>query len=78
MRKRLAGVVTVTAATFLTIYSTPPQIEEIVQEFSVQKYENQESHLLKGEPVVNQVSVTLIEPVDGDTIHELLNPVGEH
>jgi micrococcal nuclease len=73
MRKRLAGVVTVTAATFLTINSSPPQKEDIVQEFSLQRSENQESHSLKGEPIVNQVSVTLIEAIDGDTIRVRIN-----
>lgn len=68
MRKGLVGIATIAAATFLTFYSSPPQKEEIVQEFSFQESENQESYLLKGEPVVNQVSVTLIEPIDGDTI----------
>jgi micrococcal nuclease len=73
MRKRWAGVVSVTAATFLTFYSSSPQKEEIVQEFSLKESENQESHLLKGESDGNQVSVTLIEAIDGDTIKVLLN-----
>jgi micrococcal nuclease len=73
MRKGLAGVVTITAATFLTFYSPPPQIEEIVQEFSLQEPKDQENHLLKGETVANQVSVTLIEAIDGDTIKVRLN-----
>jgi micrococcal nuclease len=73
MRKGLAGVAAITAATFLTFYSSPPQKEEIIQEFSLQRSENQESHSLKGEPVVNQVSVTLIETIDGDTIRVRIN-----
>lgn len=73
MRKGWAGILTITAATLLTYYSSPPQIEEIEQEFSLQESEKQESHLLKGDPIVNQVSVTLIEPVDGDTIKVGLN-----
>lgn len=73
MRKRLAGVVTITAATISTYYSFPPQKEEILQEVSFKESENQESHLLKAEPVGNQVSVTLIEAIDGDTIKVRFN-----
>lgn len=73
MRKGLVGIATIVAATFLTIYSSPPQKEEIVQVFSLQEFQNQESHLLKVEPGVNQGSVTLIETIDGDTIKVRLN-----
>lgn len=73
MMKRLAGGVIMTATTLLTIYSSPPQKEELIQEFNLQESENQESHVLKGEPDGNQVSVTLIEAIDGDTIKVLLN-----
>ena len=73
MMKRLAGGVIITAGTLLTIYSSPPQKEEIIQEVILQEYENQESHLLKAEPVGNQVSVTLFEAIDGDTIKVRFN-----
>jgi micrococcal nuclease len=73
MMKRFAGGLIMTAATFLTIYSTPPQVEEIVQEFSLQEPKDQGSNLLKGEQVDNQVPVTLIEPIDGDTIKVRVN-----
>ncbi len=63
MGKRLAGGVSITTATFLTFISSHPQKEEIVQEFIFQESEN--SHLLKGEQVVDPASVTLIEPIDG-------------
>lgn len=73
MIKRLAGGVIITAGTLLTIYSSLPQKEEIIQEVILQEYVNQESHLLKAEPVGNQVSVTLIEAIDGDTIKVRFN-----
>ncbi|AYA76020.1 endonuclease [Bacillus sp. Y1] len=73
MMKRLAGGLIITAGTLLTIYSSPPQKKEIIQEVILQEYENQDSHLLKAEPVGNQVSVTLIEVIDGDTIKVRFN-----
>lgn len=73
MIKRLAGGVIITAGTLLTIYSSLPQKEEIIQEVILREYVNQESHLLKAEPVGNQVSVTLIEAIDGDTIKVRFN-----
>lgn len=72
MMKRLAGGVIITAGTLLTIYSSPPQ-KEVIQEVFLQKYENQETHLLKAEPLGNQVSITLIEAIDGDTIKVRFN-----
>lgn len=72
MRKGLVGIAIV-ATTFLTIYSSPPQKEGIVQVFSLQEFQSQERQLLKVEPGVNQVSVTLIETIDGDTVKVRLN-----
>ncbi|MEH7011993.1 thermonuclease family protein [Neobacillus niacini] len=70
MRKRMGGVAMITAATFLAFYSLPSQKEEMAQEVSPHVTEDQVSNLLNGDAFVptNQVPITLVEIIDGDTI----------
>jgi micrococcal nuclease len=67
MRKGMGGVGIIAVASFLTFYSTLSPREEVVQEVSFQVTENQVNNLQK------QVPVTLVEPIDGDTIKVRLN-----
>jgi micrococcal nuclease len=75
MRKGMGGVALITAVSFLAFYSIPSQKEEMVQEVNLPLTENPVSNILKGEVVVptNQVSITLVEVIDGDTIKALVN-----
>jgi micrococcal nuclease len=75
MRKRMGGVAMITAATFLASYSLPSHNEEMKQEVSTHVTENQESNL-PGNPIVlltNQVPITLVDTIDGDTIKVRIN-----
>lgn len=72
MRKRLGGVALITATTFLTFYSLPSE-EEI--EVSPHVTEDQVISL-PDETVVlqpNQVPMTLVDIIDGDTIKVRVN-----
>jgi micrococcal nuclease len=72
MSKRMGGVAMITAATFLAFYSMPTQKEEV----SHQVTENQERDLLRGGdlvPPTNQVPLTLVDTIDGDTIKVRVN-----
>lgn len=65
MRKGLLGVTKITVATILTFYPTVSEKIEVVQEANFQGTENQESNIVAQ---AEQIAVTLIEPIDGDTI----------
>jgi micrococcal nuclease len=75
MRKRMGGVAMITAATFPAFHSTPTQKEEIAQEVRLPVTENQGNNLPKGEAFVptNQVPITLVDVIDGDTIKVRVN-----
>lgn len=77
MGNRLVSGIILSATTLLTIYISPSQTEEILQVLSLQESENKVKNIVKNivesEPDANPVPVTLIEPIDGDTIKVLVN-----
>jgi micrococcal nuclease len=75
MRKRMGGVAMITAASFLAFYSLPSQNEEMTQEISTYVTENHASNLLGDSMVLptNQVTITLVDIIDGDTIKVRIN-----
>ncbi|MDQ1002712.1 micrococcal nuclease [Neobacillus niacini] len=74
--KKTGGAAVITAAAFLAFYPLSGLKEQMVKEGSPQVIENPESVVLKGKDFVNpdeQVPVTLVETIDGDTIKVWLN-----
>jgi micrococcal nuclease len=63
MRKRTGGIAMIAAATCIAFYSSPSGKEETAKENRVQVTENQ----------VSNVSITLIDIIDGDTIKVHVN-----
>ncbi|SDN63351.1 thermonuclease family protein [Bacillus sp. OK048] len=76
MKKRMGGAAVITAATLLTFYPLTELKEQMVKEDSLQVMENPESEGMKGKNFVypdEQVPVTLVETIDGDTIKVWVN-----
>ena len=76
MKKRMGGVAVITAATLLAFYPLSALKEQMVKEGSLQVMENPESEGLKGKNFVypdDQVPVTLVDTIDGDTIKVWVN-----
>jgi micrococcal nuclease len=76
MNKRMGGMAVITAAAFLSFYPFPVLKEPMVKEGSLQVMENTVSEGLKGKDFFSpddQVPVTLIETIDGDTIKVWVN-----
>ncbi|MGX6443577.1 thermonuclease family protein [Neobacillus sp. K501] len=70
------GIVIIAAATCQAFYSKPSQKEVISQGTSNKVTENQRSELMEGEALVlstNQVPITLVDIIDGDTIKIRVN-----
>lgn len=70
------GIVIIAAATCLAFYSLPTQKEVTSQGTSPKVTENQRSELMRGEALVlsmNQVPITLVDTIDGDTIKIRVN-----
>ncbi|MEH7251182.1 thermonuclease family protein [Neobacillus niacini] len=76
MSKRLGGVAVIGAATFLSFNPLPALKDQTVKESSPQVMENPESEVVKGKDLVltvDQVLVTLVKTIDGDTIKVWIN-----
>ncbi|NWQ43347.1 thermonuclease family protein [Bacillus sp. EB106-08-02-XG196] len=76
MKKRMGGVAVITAATFLAFDPLSALKEETIKEHRLQVMENPKSEGLKGKDFVSpddQVPVTLVETIDGDTIKVWVN-----
>jgi micrococcal nuclease len=73
MRKQMGGAAMVAAASFLAFSLLPSEKEETVPKVSLQVNEKPVLKDVEAEPSTNQVPVTLIEPLDGDTLKVRLN-----
>jgi micrococcal nuclease len=76
MKKRMGGAAVIVAATMLAFYPFPALKEQTQKEGSLQVTEKPISEVLDGKDIVlpaDQVPVTLIDTIDGDTIKVWLN-----
>jgi micrococcal nuclease len=76
MKKRMTGAAVIAAASFLAFYPFSAVNEQSQKEGGLQVMENPESEVLKEKDFVSpdeQVPVTLVETIDGDTIKVWVN-----